>query len=203
MSADAGALGALTGLDELYRLARSPTACAAASATQAALSLLLLEVRPNGMPSLAAEARAAALRDLVAAVAVLTGDDVGLSSVPARYDTGDRETLDRIRDLLGDRGFAAGCLFNVVKYLDRAGKKGPADRDEAKALFYLQAAAHVLIDGYPDPRSVRPRFLPYVRNEHAHWPTAIIDLAKGLRGPATSPGRALADLFDAYRRASS
>lgn len=122
---------------------------------------------------------------------LLAGDreDLGTTQIPARYDTGDRETWDRIRDLLPGRvAFASGCLFNVVKYLDRAGKKGPADQDETKALFNLQGAAHVLV-GLPDPRHRRPTFRPWVRTDTSAWPVRVYDLLDRLDGVGPGQGR--------------
>lgn len=160
----------LAGAEVIARQTETADGRAAGRALQAALTLLLHEVRPCVLPG----ARAQALSDLSAAVAKLRGDDAGTTAMPARYDTGDRETLDRIRDLLGDGLYVGGCLFNVIKYLDRRGKKGDPAQDEAKALFYLQAAAHVLL-GFPDPRCRRPTFQPYQRGRSA-WPAALFDL---------------------------
>lgn len=161
---------ALSGVSALAQVATTPTGAAAAKAANAALTLLLCSTRPSPV----AGAQEAALRDLREAVAVLPGEDAGTDAIPARYDTGERETLDRIRDLLGDGLYVGGCLFNVLKYLDRAGKKGPAVLDEDKALFYLQSAANVLL-GYPDPRHKRPGFVPYDR-QSTRWPTALLDV---------------------------
>lgn len=105
-----------------------------------------------------------------------TDDPTGLDQRPIRYDVEGRETLDRIRDVLGEHGYIAGCLFNVLKYLDRRGKKGDAAEDEAKALFYLQAALNaVRPDKAPDPRHHRATFEPYKRRETG-LPNALYDL---------------------------
>ena len=161
---------ALSGVSALAQVATTPTGTAAAKAANAALTLLLCSTRPSPV----AGAQESALRDLREAVAVLSGEDAGTDAIPARYDTGERETLDRIRDLLGDGLYVGGCLFNVLKYLDRAGKKGPASLDEDKALFYLQSAANVLLD-FPDPRHKRRGFVPY-SPKPTRWPSELIDV---------------------------
>lgn len=103
-------------------------------------------------------------------------DDNGFERVPERYaNDGGRETIDRIRDTLGDEGFVAWCVGNVLKYGDRAGKKGDPAGDEAKIKFYMEMADHVreFIDRrisnpewqfYKDPRHARAGFRPYVRH---------------------------------------
>lgn len=190
----------LSGVQTLSTLVRTPRGAAAVKVVEAALTLILIDVRGERV----AGADALALRDLAEAVRVLQGDDDGARARPERYDAGGRETLDRIRDLLGDHGFVAGCLFNVVKYLDRAGKKGDAALDEAKALFYLQAVAHV-VKGCPDPRDHRPTFAPYQRDAATTWPPAMLTLAvqvrrDGLPGWPTTTGRFLADLLHAAEK---
>lgn len=165
---------ALTGLSTLTEHAQGPVALAAAKAAIASLTLLLCSTRTSPLNG----ASEAALKDLLEAVTVLRGDDSGTASMPARYDMDGRETLDRIRDTLGDGLYVGGCLFNVIKYLDRRGKKGPADLDESKALFYLQSAANVLL-GHPDPRHRRPAFEPY-QQRAPKWPTGLLDLAARL-----------------------
>lgn len=169
-SFDQAVQDALTGLSALAEHAQGPVALAAAKAASASLTLLLCSTRTIPLNG----AREAALKDLLEAVTVLRGDDTGTDTIPARYDTGERETLDRIRDLLGDGLYVGGCLFNVLKYLDRAGKKGPAGLDEDKALFYLQSAANVLLD-FPDPRHKRHGFVPYDR-QSTRWPSELIDV---------------------------
>jgi len=49
--------------------------------------------------------------------------DNGYNTAPERYTDEGLETCDRMRDYLGDEGFAAACASNVIKYTDRAGKK--------------------------------------------------------------------------------
>jgi len=165
---------ALTGVSVLAEHAQGPAALAAAKAANASLTLLLCSIRTSPLNG----ATEAALKDLLEAVTVLRGDDSGTETMPARYDMDGRETLDRIRDVLGDGLYVGGCLFNVLKYLDRRGKKGPADLDESKALFYLQSAANVLL-GYPDPRHRRPGFQPY-QQRAPRWPTGLLDLSARL-----------------------
>lgn len=88
--------------------------------------------------------------------------ETGYDRAPDRYSGQDRETIDLIRDVLGDKGFHAFCVGNVIKYETRAGRKGPEDVDRAKANWYRAMADHVAGDG-PDPRSARPSFVPYTR----------------------------------------
>jgi len=89
-------------------------------------------------------------------------DPVGFQSAPVRYMATGRETIDRIRDELGDEGFVAFCLGNAIKYEDRAGLKGAAEPDHLKSRWYRAMAAHVRGQG-PDPRMDRPEFQPYQR----------------------------------------
>ena len=59
---------------------------------------------------------------------------------PSHYTQGGRECIDEIRDVLGPVGFTAFCLGNAMKYQYRAGLKGPAHVDLAKALWYERMA---------------------------------------------------------------
>jgi hypothetical protein len=87
-------------------------------------------------------------------------DATGFTSAPERYTAHGRETIDRIRDELGDAGFRAFCIGNAMKYEDRAGRKGDPEGDAEKARWYRQMVAH--IDGKAeDPRSRREGFAPY------------------------------------------
>jgi hypothetical protein len=64
------------------------------------------------------------------------------------------ETIDAIRQTLGDAGFVAFCHGNALKYLARAGHKDAAAQDLAKAGWYCQMAAHVTDPArFNDPRS--------------------------------------------------
>lgn len=95
----------------------------------------------------------------------ITGDDpVGFQNAPTRYTAKGRETIDRIRDELGDDGFVAFCIGNAMKYEDRAGLKGDAESDLLKARWYRAMALHVTT-GSADPRSGRPGFQGYRRPE--------------------------------------
>jgi hypothetical protein len=67
----------------------------------------------------------------------------GFDRAPARYSAHGRETIDRIRDVLGDTGFVA-------------------TEDMAKANWYRQMADHVAY-GTLDPRAGREGFEPYAR----------------------------------------
>lgn len=86
----------------------------------------------------------------------------GFDVAPKRYTAQGRETIDRIRDILGDNDFIAFCLGNALKYEDRAGHKGDAGIDRDKARWYRAMMLHVGT-GSPDPRSNRPGFAPYKR----------------------------------------
>ena len=62
---------------------------------------------------------------------------------PKHYTTGGIEAIDYIRSKLGDEGFVAYCIGNVLKYISRAGKKGRRDtgtQDLEKAQVYLSWA---------------------------------------------------------------
>lgn len=183
MTFDAAVQQVLSGLSVLARQAATPDALAAARALEAATTLLLCALRPSPIPG----ARETALVDLGAALAVLRGDDVGRDAMPVRYDLDGRETLDRMRDLLGSTGYASGCFINIIKYLDRRGKKGDAALDDEKALFYLQSAGHVLL-GLPDPRAHRPTFKPYAY-QPSEWPPRLYDLLDRLEGVKSGCGR--------------
>lgn len=93
----------------------------------------------------------------------------GHDRAPDRYMARGRETIDRMRDLahalfgdpgLADMAFAFHCLATAVKYDDRAGLKGAAEVDRAKAGWYRAMVDHVVGDG-ADPRSGRPGFEPW------------------------------------------
>jgi hypothetical protein len=73
---------------------------------------------------------------------------------PAHYNAGTVEAIDAIRSALGDDAFAAYCRGNALKYLWRAGLKGPAAEDVRKARWYLAMALFATGDG-PDPRTYR------------------------------------------------
>ena len=88
--------------------------------------------------------------------------DNGFDIAPDRYTGEGRETIDRIRDVLGDDGFRAFCAGNAMKYEDRAGRKGDAVGDVEKARWYRQMVAY--LDGEADdPRAGRPGFVGYSR----------------------------------------
>lgn len=83
-------------------------------------------------------------------------DPIGRAGVPSHYAGDDGvETIDKIRAALGDVGFKAYCVGNVMKYRARAGKKGSEDEDLAKADWYMGMVDHLDGNG-PDPRSARP-----------------------------------------------
>lgn len=90
-----------------------------------------------------------------------TGDDpTGFQAAPDRYMSTGRETIDRIRDRLGDEGFVAFCNGNVLKYSDRAGLKGDPEGDAEKVRWYATRwlhtfAATVLTPAISAPASYR------------------------------------------------
>lgn len=62
---------------------------------------------------------------------------------PAHY-VGAIETIDFIKDKLGDKGFEKYCIGNVIKYLSRYEKKGNPLEDLQKAEQYLKWAIKTL-----------------------------------------------------------
>lgn len=77
---------------------------------------------------------------------------VDMVTQPPHYNAGAVETIDYIRQAVG-LAFPDYCRGNALKYLSRAGLKGDAAEDFAKAAFYAQMAAHTLNpDRYKDPR---------------------------------------------------
>ena len=58
---------------------------------------------------------------------------------PAHYRNGEIECIDAIRSALGEDGFRALCLGNVIKYVWRHEHKGGLE-DLRKAVFYLRMA---------------------------------------------------------------
>jgi hypothetical protein len=91
---------------------------------------------------------------------------VGFDRQPDRYASHGRETIDRIRDTLGDRGFHDFCIGTVMRYTDRAGLKGSAQEDLQKADWYLRMSDHITDPvNFPDPRADRAVFVPYVRQK--------------------------------------
>lgn len=63
---------------------------------------------------------------------------------PAHYTTGGIETIDYIYSKLGEEGFRAYCLGNVIKYVSRWQEKNGIE-DLQKAQVYLKWG----IDGHP------------------------------------------------------
>jgi hypothetical protein len=88
--------------------------------------------------------------------------DNGFNAAPDRYTGEGRETCDRMRDYLGDEGFAAACASNVIKYTDRRGRKGDAHGDMEKAWWWCRMYLHVQGEA-DDPRAGRPGFVGYSR----------------------------------------
>ena len=57
---------------------------------------------------------------------------------PAHYQHFGVEVIDIIRSVLGPEGFRAYCIGNELKYRLRAGDKGDAAQDLAKAMKYRE-----------------------------------------------------------------
>ena len=57
---------------------------------------------------------------------------------PAHYQRFGMEVIDIIRHVLGPEGFRAYCIGNELKYRLRAGDKGDAAQDLAKAMKYRE-----------------------------------------------------------------
>lgn len=69
-----------------------------------------------------------------------SGDATDMVNHPPHYQ-GKVECIDAIESALGPEGFAAYCRGNAIKYTFRAGKKGDAAQDLAKAQWYLARVA--------------------------------------------------------------
>lgn len=69
-----------------------------------------------------------------------SGDATDMVNHPPHYQ-GKVECIDAIESALGPEGFAAYCRGNAIKYAFRAGKKGDAAQDLAKAQWYLARVA--------------------------------------------------------------
>ena len=59
---------------------------------------------------------------------------------PSHYTDGGIETIDYLRAKLSREAFIGFCQGNALKYLSRAGKKGSAAEDFAKAAVYCRWA---------------------------------------------------------------
>lgn len=77
---------------------------------------------------------------------------------PAHYTDGGIETIDFIRAKLTPEEFAGYCKGNALKYISRAGKKGDAAEDLAKAKVYLEWAVGAPAENKePEPKSEQPK----------------------------------------------
>lgn len=77
------------------------------------------------------------LHEAVAAIVAGEGFE-GIVKEPKHYDLpGGGQAIDLIRELLGDEGFRAYCMGNVIKYAVRLGRKGNQDIDLAKIREYV------------------------------------------------------------------
>lgn len=124
-----------------------------------------------------------------------TDSPIGDDRAPDRYMASGRETIDEVRDVcrhlatiwtigtdnhddrkLGDSLFALHCMLTAYVYRSRAGRKGDAKQDHAKAGWYIQMARHVASNNmdeeglasslnagrnYDDPRASRCDYKPY------------------------------------------
>lgn len=91
---------------------------------------------------------------------------------PAHYTDGGIETIDFIRAKLTPEEFAGYCKGNALKYISRAGKKGDAAEDLAKAKVYLEWAVTAPAENKkPEPK-------PEPKPEQPKKKTKIIDHGK-------------------------
>ena len=72
---------------------------------------------------------------------------------PAHYCDGGIETIDYIRAKLTREEFIGYCKGNALKYISRAGKKGDASEDLAKAAVYLGWASDTPTDAKTAPQT--------------------------------------------------
>jgi hypothetical protein len=64
-------------------------------------------------------------------------EEVDMVNHPPHYTTGGIETIDFIEAKLSAEEFTGYCRGNAMKYLSRAGLKGPSEEDIRKAKWYL------------------------------------------------------------------
>ena len=72
---------------------------------------------------------------------------------PSHYTYGGIETIDYIRAKLTPEEFIGYCKGNALKYISRAGKKGDASEDLAKAAVYLGWASDTPTDAKTAPQT--------------------------------------------------
>lgn len=89
---------------------------------------------------------------------------------PAHGGAGGIECVDAMRAMLGDEAFVAHCRATALKYVWRAGRKGDACEDLAKAEWYLGRARDVL----GEVRERRAAALDALANlgQREEWPEA-------------------------------
>jgi len=63
---------------------------------------------------------------------------------PPHYTAGGVECIDAIEAALGREGFISYCQGQVIKYLWRLGRKGPALEDARKAEWYARRLVKIL-----------------------------------------------------------
>jgi hypothetical protein len=76
-----------------------------------------------------------------------TNDVLGVNDPvdhPAHYNAGGIECIEAIQASMTPEGFFGYCKGNVMKYLWRAGQKGPAKQDLEKAEWYLNRMVNEL-----------------------------------------------------------
>lgn len=56
---------------------------------------------------------------------------------PSHYTYGAIETIDYIKQVVGEEGFKGYCLGNILKYISRAEHKNGIE-DYKKAMWYLE-----------------------------------------------------------------
>ena len=93
-----------------------------------------------------------------------TTEQLGFDKAPDRYNKGDRECIDIIRDSMSDEAFADYCYAQVIRYLYRGDSEKPGSKE--KAQWYLQMYNHMIIPQLiADPRQYREGFKPYERKD--------------------------------------
>jgi len=77
---------------------------------------------------------------------------------PSHYADGEIECIDAMRQISSAAEFAGFCRLSALKYLWRAGKKGAAAEDAAKAEVYTRWWKEALEQGDSEPvnRTVSP-----------------------------------------------
>lgn len=117
---------------------------------------------------------------------------------PSHYCDGGIETIDFIRAKLTPEEFIGYCKGNALKYISRAGKKGDAAEDMAKAVIYLEWASGVPT-GPEEPAPEQPptpKPTPTVEEKKSTRGTKKIDHGKIVACYTANPPRSVAWIAD-------